>query len=40
MSFRLPLRKGLAAVATLFVLVSWNDIVHGKIGQTIARLVG
>jgi hypothetical protein len=27
-------------LATLFVLVSWNDIVHGTIGRFVARLVG
>ncbi len=33
-------RAGFALLATLFVLVSWNDIVHGSIGRFVARLVG
>ena len=33
-------RAGFALLATLFVLVSWNDIVHGTIGKFVARLVG
>jgi regulator of sigma E protease len=33
-------RAGFALLATLFVLVSWNDIVHGTIGRFVARLVG
>jgi regulator of sigma E protease len=33
-------RAGFALLATLFVLVSWNDIVHGAIGRFVARLVG
>ncbi len=33
-------RAGFALLATLFVLVSWNDIVHGGIGRFVARLVG
>ena len=33
-------RAGFALLATLFVLVSWNDIVHGSIGKLVARLVG
>ncbi len=33
-------RAGFALLATLFVLVSWNDIVHGSIGRLVARLVG
>ncbi len=33
-------RAGFALLATLFVLVSWNDIVHGPIGGFFARLVG
>ena len=33
-------RAGFALLATLFLLVSWNDIVHGSIGRFVARLVG
>ncbi len=33
-------RAGFALLATLFVLVSWNDIVGGAIGKFVARLVG
>jgi regulator of sigma E protease len=33
-------RAGFALLAALFVLVSWNDIVHGTIGRFVARLVG
>jgi len=33
-------RAGFALLATLFVMVSWNDIVHGSIGRLVARLVG
>lgn len=33
-------RAGFALLATLFLLVSWNDIVHGTIGRFVARLVG
>lgn len=33
-------RAGFALLVTLFVFVSWNDIVHGGIGRWVARLMG
>ena len=33
-------RAGFALLMTLFVVVTWNDVVHGPIGRFVARLVG